>query len=103
MATSGLALTVDWWSRDKVPLRVRRKVERMLQACAPQINEFEAHLYDMHVRASNGLDWLMPKIELTVPVYEEGMVFRLRLLRLEETQMVLETRKGEAVAEVVLR
>lgn len=103
MATSGLALSVDWWSADKVPLRVQRKVDRLLQEIAPQLNEFEALLYDMHAKASNGLDWLMPKIELTIPVYEDGMVFRLRLLRLDETQMILETRKGEAVAEVVLR
>lgn len=103
MATPALVLTVDWWSGEKVPLRVRRKVDRLLADLAPQLNEMEAHLYDLHVLASNGLDWLMPKIELTVPLYEDGMVFRLRLMRLEETQMVLETRKGEAVAEVVLR
>lgn len=102
MALSGLAVTVEWWADDRVPARLQRKVARLVEEIAPQLNEMEAALDDLHRLASNGYEWLMPKIEVTLPLYEEGEVFRLRLLRLEETQMVLETRQGEAVAEVRL-
>lgn len=96
-------MNVEWLAEDKVPVRVRGKLEALLAEIAPQLNEFEAHLWDLHGLASNGLDWLMPKIELNVPIFEEGLTFRLRLVRLDETQIFLETRKGEPVAEIHVR
>lgn len=97
-----LAVTVEWWARAKVEPRVRRKLERILRELAPVLNEYEAHLFDMTNLAANGLDWLMPKIEVNLPLYEERVAFRLRMIRLDTTQMFIETKKGEAVAEIHL-
>lgn len=103
MPAQGIVVTVDWWEGSRVPRKLRTKVADLVQALAPQINEFEACLHELERLASNGHEFLMPKIELTIPVYEEGAVFRLRMVRLDTTQMILETRKGEAVGEVLVR
>ncbi|HVL49315.1 MAG TPA: hypothetical protein VM889_12210 [Candidatus Thermoplasmatota archaeon] len=104
-------VSIEWWSppanatttRREVPNeRVRKKVESMLAEIAPLLNEYEASLYDMSNLASNGLDYLMPKIELNIPLYEERVSFRLRMIRLDQTQIFLETKKGDAIAEIRL-
>lgn len=101
-SSAGLEVTVEWWANADVPERVRRKATRLLKSMAPVLNEYEAHLYDMANLASNGLDYLMPKIELNLPLYEERTAFRIRMVRLDATQIFLETKRGDAVAEVYL-
>lgn len=99
---SGVEVTVEWWANADVPERVRRKVTRLLKSLGPVLNEYEAQLYDMTNLASNGLDYLMPKIELNLPLYEDRVAFRVRMVRLDATQIFLETKRGDAVAEVHL-
>ena len=100
--SSGLEVTVDWWANADVSDRVRRKVNRLVKSLGPVLNEYEASLFDMTNLASNGLDYLMPKIELNLPLYEEKVAFRIRMIRLDATQIFIETKKGDAVAEVFL-
>lgn len=95
-------VAVEWKATNEVPDRVRRKVNRLLRTLAPVLNEYEASLYDMTNLASNGLDYLMPKIELNLPLYEEKVHFRVRMTRLDLTKIHLETKDGEPVAEVFL-
>ena len=97
-----LELTINWWTNADVTDRVKRKVTKLVKTLAPVLNEYEAALFDMSNLASNGLDYLMPKIELNVPVYEEKTAFRIRMMRLDATQIFLETKKGDAVAEIFL-
>ena len=103
MPLEALVVRVDWWPSARVPARVRRKLDALLQGIAPQLNEVEACLHDLQRHASHGLEWLIPKIELNLPLYEERAAFRLRLVRLDETRMLLETRAGDVVGEVFLR
>lgn len=95
-------VTIEWWGPVEVPERIKRKLTRLVDGLGALLNEYEAHLFDMANRAANGLDFLMPKIELTLPLYEEGCTYKLRMFRLGHTQIFLETVKGDAVGEVFL-
>ena len=97
-----MSVSVEWWGPVEVPDRIKRKVTRLVQSLGPVLNEYEANLFDMTNRAASGFEYLMPKIELTLPLYEEGLTFKLRMLRLDHTQIFIETRDGDAVGEVFL-
>lgn len=98
-----LEVAVDWWTDADVSDRVRRKLNRLMRKLAPVLNEYEASLYDMTNLASNGYEYLSPKVELHVPLYEERVSFRLRMVRHDTTQIFVETECGETVAEVYLQ
>jgi hypothetical protein len=98
----GVEVTIDWKPTADVPDRIRRKVNRLVRSLGPVLNEYEANLFDMTNLASNGLDYLMPKIELSLPLYEENCAFRVRMTRVDLTRIFLETKDGEPVAEVFL-
>lgn len=95
-----MTVLVDWSPSAKVAADVRPEVEAMLRELAPVLSDIEADADTLHKRASCGLEWLLPRIELTVPLYERGLVFRLRITRDDTTDAGLFTRSGSRVATV---
>jgi len=95
-------VSIEWWGPVEVDTRIQRKLTRLVEDMGVLLSEYEAHLYDMTSRTPKGLEFLVPKIELTLPLYEEGRTFRIRMMRLTQTQIFLETQQGDAVGEVFL-
>lgn len=93
---------VEWLPGARVGPALRRKVERLLGSLTPVLSEFEADLDGASRRAACGYAWLLPRFELTLPLYEDQAVFRLRMTRLDEPEMLVVTRNGRAVARVRL-
>lgn len=97
-----LPVSVEWWGPVEVPDRIKRKVTRIVESMGTVLSEYEASLYDMTNRAANGLEFLMPRIELTLPLYEEGLTYKIRMLRIGSTQIFIETPQGDALGEIFL-
>lgn len=91
---------VVWEKGARVAPEVRAEVERLVSDLAPALSEIEADADTLGKRASCGLEWLLPRIELTLPLYERGVVFRLRITRDEATDAAILTRSGSRVATV---
>lgn len=93
---------IAWRPQARVPPEVRRELERLVADLAPVLSEVETDVDTLSRRASCGLEWLLPHIELTLPLYERGRVYRLRFFRDDATDIALVTRSGARVATIRL-
>lgn len=93
---------VAWRSLAPPDERVRARVVAEMEQVSWTLARFEGMLLDAHQAAGAEHAWLLPRLDLRFPVYEEGLRYRLVCTCLERPRWRLEDTEGRIVADVTL-
>lgn len=93
---------LHWRPDAPTDLRLRTRLREECESIAWPLSQMEALLHDAH--RSTGLEhpWLLPRIELRLPLYDMERRFRVVLTYIESTRISVVDEKGARVADVSL-
>ena len=97
-----IQVRVTWRSGVDLPIETRERVGRELHGIAWELSQAEALLHDCMRVASDDRAFLMPRIELRLPLYEAGRRLRIVLSHIDAARIHLLDEEGKRLADVVL-
>ena len=97
-----LHLDVAWQSGAPADPRVRRRVADELHGIAWELTQLQALLHDAHQATGLAHAWLVPKMEVRLPLYDLGLRYRLVLQQVDRPKVVLLDEDGKRIADVRL-
>lgn len=95
-------VTLVWRSLAAPEPRIRVRVAEEVRGLAWSLSQMEALLHDAH--RATGLEhaFLMPRIELKLPLYDVGRRYRIVLTYVEKARICLVDEDGRKLADVRL-
>lgn len=97
-----LSALVHWRPGVTLPQPLRERVAREVSGLSWELSQAEALLHDAVRVAGHERAWLMPRIELRVPIYDENRRFRVVLSHIEKPRITLVDEDGKRLADVVI-
>ena len=101
-AAPTLIVHVSWRAPAPTDERVRARILEEIQQASWTLNQLEALLYDAHHLTASQHPWMLPRLELRLPLYDMDLRYRLVFQCLDKTRLTLEDDKGRRVADVTL-
>lgn len=102
MQLAPIHVRLAWRPGVSLPDAVRERVCREIECLSWELNQTEALLNDLHRVAGQERAWLMPRIELRVPLYDMNRRFRLSFSHIDKTRIVLVDEDAKKLADVTL-
>lgn len=97
-----IQVRVQWRAAAEVPLAIRKRVDRELATLAWELSQAEALLHDAARLASGPRAFLMPRIELRLPLYEERRRLRIVFTHVEKPEIAIADEAGKRLADIRL-
>lgn len=97
-----LEMDVAWRPGGPTDPVVRRRVADELRAIAWELTQLQALVHDAHQATGLSHAWLVPKMELRLPLYDLGLRYRVVIQQLDKPRVVLHDEEGRCVADVRL-
>lgn len=97
-----LRAVVTWRPGVTLAPALRERVTRELEDLSWEISQAEALLHDAVRVAGHDRAWLMPRIELRLPLFEENRRFRLLFSHVEKARILLVDEDAKRLADVVI-
>ena len=101
-APKTLAVRAAWRPAAPSDERVRARIMEELEQASWTLSQMEALLYDAHQLAGVHHAWLLPRLEMRLPLYDLGLRYRLVYTCLDRTRLAVEDDRGRRVADVTL-
>lgn len=102
MLAPPLQVTLAWRSLAATDSRIRSRVTEEVRGLAWTLSQMEALLHDAHRAAGHEHAFLMPRIELKLPLYDVGRRYRLVLTYVERARISLVDEDDRKLADVTL-
>ena len=93
---------VVWRSTAPEDVPLRSRVEQEVERLAWTLGEMEALVHDAHRMTSLDQGWLLPRMELRLPLYDLGRRFRIVVSFVDQPRLMLHDEEGRRVAEIRL-
>lgn len=102
MLAPSLQVAVCWRTLATTDPALRARLTAEIRALSWTLNQMEALLDDAH--RCTGLEhaYLMPRIELRLPLYDVGLRYRLLLTHVDRARISLVDEEGRKLADVTL-
>lgn len=97
-----ITIRLAWRPGVQLAAPLRERILQEIDALSWELSQTEALLCDLHRVAGHERAWLMPRIELRVPLFDENRRFRLAFSHLEKTRILLVDEEGKRLADVTL-
>jgi hypothetical protein len=95
-------VTLVWKSLVAVDPLIRTRVAEEVRGLAWTLSQMEALLHDAHRATALEHAFLMPRIELKLPLYDLGRRYRIVLTYMEKARIALMDEDGRKLADVRL-
>ena len=97
-----LHLDLAWQSGAPADATVRRRVAEELRGIAWELTQLQALLHDAHQATGLAHAWLVPKMEVRLPLYDVGLRYRVVIQQVDRPRVVLLDEDGRRIADVRL-
>jgi hypothetical protein len=97
-----LHVQLHWRRGAPADPRLRRRAAEEVRAISWSLSEMQAMLADAHQRTGLAHAYLLPRLELKLPIFDMGARWRIVLTRLDTERIVIVDEDGRAVADVRL-
>ena len=97
-----IQVRLNWRTGADLPAPLRERVSQELEALAWELSQTEALLHDVTGVAGHERAYLMPRIELRLPLYEEHRRLRVVFSHVDAPRIHLVDEQGKRLADVVL-
>ena len=97
-----IQVRVEWRVGYELPPETRERVAREIDGLAWELTQTEALLTDAMRVAGDARAYLMPRIELRLPVYEAGRRLRIIFSHVDAARIHLVDEAGKRMAEITL-
>lgn len=95
-------VTFAWRSLAAPEPRIRVRVAEEVRGLAWTLSQMEALLHDAHRAAALEHAFLMPRIELRLPIYDVGRRYRIVLTYVEKPRIALVDEDDRKLADIIL-
>lgn len=102
MLAPGLQVALRWRSPAATTPSLRARLDEEVRALAWTLNQMEALLDDAHRATGPEHAYLMPCIELRLPLYDLGLRYRLVLTHVDRRRIRLLDEEDRTLADVTL-
>lgn len=93
---------LTWRSLAATCPKLRARVTEEMRQLAWTLSQMEALLHDAHRAAAMDQAWLMPRIELRLPLFDLGRRLRVVMTHLDRARIGLLDEEGRKLADVTL-
>lgn len=93
---------IRWRASAPSDAAVRRRVAEEIRHVSWALSQMEAMLFDAHQSVAVAHAYLLPRLELRLPLYDLGLRYKLVYTCHEKTLIALVDEKGKRVADVRL-
>lgn len=100
MPETRLEVDVAWRAGAAPDAAVRRRVAEELRAIAWELTQLQALVHDAHQATGLRHAYLVPRMELRLPLFDLGLRYRVVLQQLDRPRVVLQSEAGRTLAEV---
>lgn len=97
-----LDATLRWRAGVPYDDKLRRRVEAEVRAIAWSLSQLQALVHEAHAMTGLQHAYLLPRMEVRLPIYDEGLRLRVIITLLERPGVGLFDGEGRKVADVVL-
>ena len=94
--------TLTWRSLAATDPRIRARVTEEVRGLAWTLSQMEALLHDAHRAAGMEHAFLMPRIELRLPLYDVGRRYRIVLTYVEKARIAVVDEDDRKLADIVI-
>lgn len=101
-AAPTLCVHVSWRAHAPTDEKVRARIVEELRQASWTLNQLEALLFDAHHLTAGQHAWMLPRLELRLPLYDVGLRYRLVYQCLDKPRLALQDEKGRRIADVSL-
>lgn len=98
-----IQVRIDWRAGITLPAELRERVATELAGLAWELSQAEALLDDVVRVAGHERAYLMPRIELRLPLYEERRRLRILFSQVDAPRIHLVDEEGKRLADVQLQ
>lgn len=102
MQLAPIHVRLAWRPGNLLTEPLRERLTKEVDALVWELSQAEALLDDLHRVAGQERAWLMPRIELRIPLYDVNRRFRLAFSHVDKPRIVLVDEDGKRVADVTL-
>lgn len=97
-----LHVDIAWRSAAPADAALRRRVWEELCAISWDVSQMQALVHDAQQATGLQHAWLVPKMELRLPIYDHGVRYRLVIAHAETPTVWLVDESGKRIADVRL-
>jgi hypothetical protein len=97
-----IQVRLQWRAAVDVPAETRERIARELAGITWELSQAEALLHDAMRVAGHERAYLMPRIELRLPLYEDGRRLRIVFSHIDSPRIHLVDEEGKRLADVVI-
>ena len=97
-----LHVDLAWQPAAPADPRVRRRVAEEIRGIAWELTQMQALVHDAHQATGLAHAWLVPKMELRLPLYDLGLRYRVVIQQVDRPRVVLLDEDGKRIADVRL-